>query len=245
MSKAESMLTQSVFKPTALQALRRCRRSGVDPRRELCQDRLESVKRARDAVGDAHIHPASSVSCDSTLKGNFGRRLRAQAGSGSPTHLSSARPRTAFCQVAFMPRACRVAQTANSGQPRDFTPSSFHLELPGQSGVPGVARVAPGCQDTKEMLGRSEDALAKGLPVWSPVDAVLRHTAVRFVGKRQEGLKGRDVFPSRACDASGEAGQETPARKRIGRIPGHLPDNLVSGHRDWLSPGARSYASHS
>ena len=85
----------------------------------------------------------------------------------------------------------------------------------------------------------------KGFLSGAPVDAVLRHTEVRFVGKRQERLKGRDVFPSRTCDASGVAGQETPARKRIGRIPGHLPDNLVSGHRDWLSPGARSSASHS
>lgn len=154
MSEAESTLTQPVFKSTALRGLHHCRRSGVDQRRELCQDRPESVKRARDAVGDAHIHPVLSVSCDSTLKGNFGRRLRAQAGSGSPTHLSSARPRTAFCQVAFMPPACRVAQTANSGQLRDFAPSSFHLDLPGQSGVPGVACVAPGCQDMKEMFGQ-------------------------------------------------------------------------------------------
>lgn len=59
----------------------------------------------------------------------------------------------------------------------------------------------------------------KGFLSGAPVDAVLRHGAVRFVGKRQKGLKGRDVFASPTCDASREAGQETPAREK------HRPDS--------------------
>lgn len=54
----------------------------------------------------------------------------------------------------------------------------------------------------------------KGFLSGAPVDAVLRHTAVRVVGKRQKGLKGRDVFASPTCGASGEAGQEIPAREK-------------------------------
>ena len=85
----------------------------------------------------------------------------------------------------------------------------------------------------------------KGFLSWAQVDALLSTKQSALLEKGRRGWRAGMCSSLPPTMPQEKQGVRPQLRKRISPIPGHLPDNLVSGHTGRLSPGARSYVSHS